>query len=102
MRFFANCTLIPCLLFLLLEIASAHPHKSGQSDHGPSLENYLIKLDFTTGDVIKKQKKQIIVFSKHGKSEKKIAIKNTNQLNKILRVKQKINKNIVKEIQRPE
>ena len=102
MRFFVYCILIPYLLFLFFGTASAHPHKSGQSDHGPSLENYLTNLDFTTGNVIKEQKKQIIVFSKHGKSEKKIAIKNTNQLNKILRVKQKINKNIVKEIQRPE
>ena len=43
MRSIAYCILIPCLLFLCLGTASAHPHKSGQSDHGPSLENYITK-----------------------------------------------------------
>ena len=102
MKLFAYCILIPYLLFLFWGTASAHPHKSGQSDHGPSLENYLTKLDFTIGNVIKEQKKQIIVFSKYGKSKKDIIIRNTNRRNKKLSIKQINNKNIIKEIKRPE
>ena len=101
MKLFAYCILIPYLLFLFLGIASAHPHKSGQSDHGPSLENYLTKLDFTIGNVVKEQKKKIIVFSKHGKSKKDIIVSNTNRRNKKLSIKQINNKNTIKEIKRP-
>ena len=102
MRSIAYCILIPCLLFLCLGTASAHPHKSGQSDHGPSLENYLTDLNFTTGNVIKEQKKKIIVFSKHGKNKKSMIIKNTNRQNKNLEIKKINNKIIIKEIKRPE
>ena len=102
MRFFVYCILIPYLLFLFFGTASAHPHKSGQSDHGPSLENYLTNLDFTTGNVIKEQKKQIIVFSKHDKNKKSIIVKNTNRRNKNLKIKQVNNKYTIKEIKRPE
>ena len=102
MKFFAYCILIPCLFFIFLGTASAHPHKSGQSDHGPSLENYLTELDFTIGNVIKEQKKQIIVFSKHGKNKKSMIIKNTNRRNKNLEIKKINNKIITKEIKRPE
>ena len=102
MKPFAYCILIPCLLFIFLGTASAHPHKSGQSDHGPSLENYLTELDFTTSNVIKEKKKKIIVFSKHGKSTKGIIVRNTNPRNKKLSIKQINNKNIIKEIKRPE
>ena len=102
MKFFAYCILIPCLFFIFLGTASAHPHKSGQSDHGPSLENYLTELDFTIGNVIKEQKKQIIIFSKHSKSEKDIVVRNTNRQNKNPSIKQIDNKNIITEIKRPE
>ena len=102
MRSIAYCILIPCLLFLCLGTASAHPHKSGQSDHGPSLENYLIDLDFTIGNVVKEQKKKIIIFSKHGKNKKSMTIKNTNRRNKNLEIKKINNKVITKEIKRPE
>tara|TARA_B110000263_G_C15177784_1_gene450078 strand:- start:23 stop:331 length:309 start_codon:yes stop_codon:yes gene_type:complete len=102
MRSIAYCILIPCLLFLCLGTASAHPHKSGQSDHGPSLENYLIDLDFTIGNVVKEQKKKIIIFSKHGKNKKSMTIKNTNRRNKNLEIKKINNKIITKEIKRPE
>ena len=102
MRSIAYCILIPCLLFLCLGTASAHPHKSGRSDHGPSLENYLTDLDFTTGNDIKEQKKQIIIFSKHVKNKSNIIVKNNNRQNKNLKIKQINNKNIIKEIKRPE
>ena len=102
MRFIAYYILIPCLLFLCLGTASAHPHKSGQSDHGPSLENYLIDLDFTIGNVVKEQKKKIIIFSKNGKNKKSKIIKNTNRRNKNLEIKQINNKIITKEIKRSE
>ena len=102
MRFIAYCILIPCLLFLCLATASAHPHKSGQSDHGPSLENYLIDLDFTIGNIVKEQKKKIIFFSKHAKNKKSMIIKNTNRRNKNLEIKKLNNKFITKEIKRPE
>jgi hypothetical protein len=29
-------------------MANAHPHKSGEMNHGPSLENYQIELSFST------------------------------------------------------
>ena len=102
MKLFAYCILIPYLLFLFWGTASAHPHKSGQSDHGPSLENYLTKLDFTINNVIKEQKKQIIIFSKYSKSEKDIVVRNTNRQNKNPSIKQIANKNIIIEIKRPE
>ena len=102
MRSIAYCILIPCLLFLCLGTASAHPHKSGQSDHGPSLENYLIDLDFTIDNIVKEQKKKIIIFSKHGKNKKSMTIKNTNRRNKNLEIKKINNKIITKEIKRPE
>jgi hypothetical protein len=102
MRSIAYCILIPCLLFLFLGTASAHPHKSGQSDHGPSLENYLIDLDFTIGNIVKEQKKKIIIFSKHGKNKKSMTINNTNRRNKNLEIKKINNKIITKEIKRPE
>ena len=102
MRSIAYCILIPCLLFLCLGTASAHPHKSGQSDHGPSLENYLIDLDFTIDNIVKEQKKKIIIFSKHGKNKKSMIIKNTNRRNKNLEIKKINNKIITKEIKRPE
>ena len=102
MKPFAYCILIPCLLFIFLGTASAHPHKSGQSDHGPSLESYLTELDFTISNVIKEQKKKIIVFSKHSKSEKDIFVRNTNRQNKNPSIKQIDNKNIITEIKRPE
>ena len=102
MKLFAYCILIPCLLFIFFGTASAHPHKSGQSDHGPSLENYLTELDFTISNVIKEQKKKKIVFSKHSKSEKGIVVRNTNRQNKNPSIKQIDNKNIITEIKRPE
>ena len=101
MKLFAYCILIPYLLFLFWGTASAHPHKSGQSDHGPSLENYLIDLDFTIGNVVKEQKKKIIIFSKNGKNKKSKIIKNTNRRNKNLEIKKINNKIITKEIKRP-
>ena len=87
MRFIAYCILIPCLFFLCLGTASAHPHKSGQSDHGPSLENYLTDLDFTTGNVVKEQKNKIIVFFKHGKNKNNIIVKNNKWVFLPLRIR---------------
>ena len=40
--------LINFSLFIFLVMANAHPHKSGEMNHGPSLENYQIELSFST------------------------------------------------------
>lgn len=37
----------PFLLVIFFGTANAHPHKSGEMDHGLSLENYQIGIDFT-------------------------------------------------------
>ena len=45
--FLFNLASILCLLFIFSVTASAHPHKSGEINHGPSLENYQIELSFS-------------------------------------------------------
>jgi hypothetical protein len=46
--FMFNIASILCLLFIFSVTASSHPHKSGEINHGPSLENYQIELSFST------------------------------------------------------
>ena len=46
--FMFNFFLINFSLFIFLVTANAHPHKSGEMNHGPSLENYQIELSFST------------------------------------------------------
>ena len=46
--FLFNLASILCLLFIFSVTASAHPHKAGKINHGPSLENYQIELSFST------------------------------------------------------
>jgi len=46
--FMFNFFLINFSLFIFLVMANAHPHKSGEMNHGPSLENYQIELSFST------------------------------------------------------
>ena len=49
--------------------AGAHPHELGKMDHGPSLENYQIDLDFTTGDTTKSRHDPDITLAKKDQSE---------------------------------
>ena len=46
--FLFNLASISCSLFIFSVAVSAHPHKSGEMNHGPSLENYQIELSFST------------------------------------------------------
>ena len=46
--FLFNLASILCLLFIFSVTASAHPHKSGKINHGPSLGNYHVDLSFST------------------------------------------------------
>lgn len=64
--FLFNLASILCLLFIFSVTASAHPHKSGKINHGPSLENYLVELSFSTEHLM----------SDGSKSNVKIATKN--------------------------
>ena len=50
--FLFNLALILCSLFIFSVTASAHPHKAGKINHGPSLENYQIELSFSTEHLI--------------------------------------------------
>ena len=53
MRFFLfNLALVLCSLFVFSVTAGAHPHKSGEMHHGPSLENYQIEMDFSANHLI--------------------------------------------------
>ena len=46
--FLFNLASILCLLFIFSVTISAHPHKSGEINHGPSLGIYQIELSFST------------------------------------------------------
>ena len=46
--FLFNLASILYFLFIFSVTASAHPHKSGKTNHGPSLGNYLVELSFPT------------------------------------------------------
>ena len=46
--FLFSLALVSCSLFVLSVTAGAHPHKSGEIHHGPSLESYQIELDFSS------------------------------------------------------
>ena len=45
--FLLNLVLVSCSLFVFSVTAGAHPHKSGEMHHGPSLENYQIEINFS-------------------------------------------------------
>ena len=45
--FLFNLALVSCSLFVFSVNADAHPHKSGEMHHGPSLENYQIEMNFS-------------------------------------------------------
>ena len=64
--FMFNFFLINFSLFIFLVTASAHPHKSEKTNHGPSLGNYLVELSFPT----------VNLMSDGSKSNVKIATKN--------------------------
>ena len=49
--------------------AGAHPHELGKMDHGPSLENYQIDLDFTTAGTAKSWRDPDITLAKKDQSE---------------------------------
>ena len=61
--------------------AGAHPHELGKMDHGPSLENYQIDLDFTTGDTTKSRHDPDITLAKKDQN------KNSNKIDKSVRTK---------------
>ena len=49
--------------------ASAHPHELGKMDHGPSLEDYQIGLDFTKSSTTKSWHDPDITLAKKNQSE---------------------------------
>jgi len=50
--FLFNLALVSCSLFVFSVTAGAHPHKSGEMHHGPSLENYQIEMDFSSNNLL--------------------------------------------------
>ena len=79
--FLFNLALVSCSLFVFSVTAGAHPHKSGEMHHGPSLENYQIEMDFSANNLIpdgSTSKIKIAVKNKANKAKsvtKKIKIK---------------------------
>jgi hypothetical protein len=51
--FLLNLVLVSCSLFIFSVTAGAHPHKSGEMHHGPSLENYQIEMNFSSKPLTK-------------------------------------------------
>ena len=45
--FLLNLVLVSCSLLVFSVTAGAHPHKSGEMHHGPSLENCQIEINFS-------------------------------------------------------
>ena len=50
--FLFNLALVSCSLFVFSVTVGAHPHKSGEMHHGPSLENYQIEMDFSSNNLL--------------------------------------------------
>ena len=68
--FLFNLASILCLLFIFSVTASAHPHKAGKINHGPSLENYQIELSFSTEHLIPDgSKPNVKIAAKNKKTE---------------------------------
>ena len=58
------------LLIFLYGTANAHPHKSGQMNHGPSLESYGLDLYFNTAAPKKTEYDINIIITKKDQSKK--------------------------------
>ena len=69
--FMFNFFLINFSLFIFLVMANAHPHKSGEMDHGPSLENYQIELSFSTKYLMPNGSKSNINIANKNKTNKR-------------------------------
>jgi hypothetical protein len=67
--FLFNFALISCSLFIFSLTAIAHPHKSGTMNHGLSLENYQIKLSFSTKYLMANGSKSSIKIAKKSKTD---------------------------------
>jgi hypothetical protein len=79
--FLFNLALVSCSLFVFSVTAGAHPHKSGEMHHGPSLENYQIEMDFSANNLIpdgSTSKIKIAVKNKANKA-KSVTKKNKNK-----------------------
>ena len=69
--------------------ASAHPHELGKMDHGPSLEDYQIGLDFTKSSTTKSWHDPDITLAKKdqiengSKKDKSVANKKLNKQKKV-------------------
>jgi len=70
--FFFNLALVSYSLFVLSVTADAHPHKSGEIHHGPSLESYQIKLDFSSNHWVRGEPGSNIKLAKKNKGNKAI------------------------------
>ena len=79
--FLFNLALVSCSLFVFSVTAGAHPHKSGEMHHGPSLENCQIEMDFSANNLIpdgSTSKIKIAVKNKANKA-KSVTKKNKNK-----------------------
>ena len=79
--FLFNLALVSCSLFVFSVTAGAHPHKSGEMHHGPSLENYQIEMDSSANNLIpdgSTSKIKIAVKNKANKA-KSVTKKNKNK-----------------------
>ena len=88
---FFNLSLVSCFLFVFLVTADAHPHKSGVIHHGPSLESYQIKLDFSSNHWVQDDPGSKIKVAKKNKNDKAITDIKPNK-SKIMQKSQQIRK----------
>ena len=64
-----NWILVLFSLVIFSGTASAHPHELGKMNHGPSLEDYQIGLDFTKSSTTKSWHDPDITLAKKDQSE---------------------------------
>ena len=73
--------------FIFLGTASAHPHEVGQINHGPSLENYQIEIDFTNNGTAKIEHGKTIQLANKNPSKNSIKKDSSVQLKTIVKMK---------------
>ena len=90
--FLLNLVLVSCSLFVFSVTAGAHPHKSGEMHHGPSLENYQIEMNFSANHLINDGSTSNIKIADENKANK--AKSETKQIkNKTIQKKNKYKNN---------
>jgi len=89
--FLFNLALVSCSLFVFSVTAGAHPHKSGEMHHGPSLENYQIEMDFSSNNLLQDGSISNIKIAVKNKANKAKSVTKKNK-NKTIQKNEQIQK----------